>query len=128
VEFIADHDHMVDAAVNVADAVSAAEWLAGLADQRKRVSDVAHVVGVFVGEHQFIHGWDLARATDQPFDAEPATLKTLHDNVRQTFGPDQDQDAVRGQAFAPAVAVAPDASQLDQTLGLLGRDPAWSPK
>ena len=71
-----------------------------------------------------IHGWDLARAIDQPFDVDPETLEPLYELVRQTFG--SGNDAARGQAFGPAVAVPPEATMLDRTLGLLGRDPGWS--
>ena len=85
----------------------------------------AEVVGVFLLGEMVVHGWDLARGADLPFSPDPATLTPLYGLMHQVFGPDQDQ-AVRGQAFGPAVPVDPDGSVLDQTLGLLGRDPAWS--
>ena len=84
----------------------------------------AEVAGMALLGELVVHGWDLARATDQPFKPDPATLTMLYENVRQAFGPGQDE--ARGDAFAPAVPVAPDAPPLDQTLGLLGRDPSWS--
>jgi uncharacterized protein (TIGR03086 family) len=84
------------------------------------------VIGIFALGELVVHGWDLACGAGLPFDPDPSTLAPLHDLVRQAFGPDQDQ-AARGPAFAPAVPVASDAPALDQTLGLLGREPAWSP-
>jgi hypothetical protein len=72
-----------------------------------------------------VHGWDLARATDIVFALDPKGVGPLFDLVRQTFGPRQ--DAARGTAFGPAVPVAEDAPIFDQTLGLLGRDPTWTP-
>jgi uncharacterized protein (TIGR03086 family) len=83
------------------------------------------VVGIVALGELVVHGWDLAGAIGQPFDADPDTLVPLHDLVRQTFGPGHDE--ARGQAFGPAVPVPGDAPMLDQTLGLLGRDPLWSP-
>ena len=72
-----------------------------------------------------IHGWDLSRATSIPFEPDSAGVTLLFDLVRQTFGPGQ--DSPRRPAFGPAVPVAQDAPIFDQTLGLLGRDPGWSP-
>lgn len=68
----------------------------------------------------FAHGWDLARATGQPTDLEPALAATLLANA-QSFLP----DAMRGpdgQApFAPRVEVPASASAADQLAGFLGR-------
>lgn len=86
----------------------------------------AEVTGIIALGELVVHGWDLARGTGQPFETDPGALARLYELVRQTLGPEQHQ-AARGQAFGPAVPVAPDAPALDQTLGLLGRDPAWSP-
>ncbi len=82
------------------------------------------VAGTIALGELVVHGWDLARAADQPFDAEPENLVPLYELVRHTFGPGN--DAVRGKAFGPAVAVPLEATMLDRTLGLLGRDPGWS--
>lgn len=84
------------------------------------------MTGIILLGELVVHGWDLAQGTGQPFEADPGTVAPLYDLVRQAFGPDADQ-AARGQAFGPAVPVASDAPALDQTLGLLGRNPAWSP-
>ena len=83
------------------------------------------VTGIILLGELVVHGWDLARGTGSPFEADLTTLTPLYDLIRQTFGPGQDP-AVRGQAFGPPVPVAPDAPILDQTLSLLGRNPAWS--
>ena len=44
---------VMDSALHVDDAVPAAERLTGLADQIKGVSDLAVIVGMFVGQHHF---------------------------------------------------------------------------
>jgi uncharacterized protein (TIGR03086 family) len=83
------------------------------------------VTGIILLGELVVHGWDLARGADLPLEADPVTLAPLYDLVRQIFGPGQDP-AARRPAFKPAVPAAPDAPVLDQILGLLGRDPAWS--
>ena len=83
------------------------------------------VTGIILLGEFVVHGWDLARGTGSPFEADLTTLTPLYDLIRQTFGPGQDP-ATRGEAFGPPVPVAPDAPILDQTLSLLGRDPMWS--
>jgi hypothetical protein len=87
---------------------------------------VGDVTGLILRGELVVHGWDLAQGACLPFEADPVTLAPLYDLIRQTFGPDQDP-AARGPAFKPAVPVAPDAPALDQILGLLGRNPEWSP-
>lgn len=65
-----------------------------------------------------VHGWDLAQATDQPFEAEPLLLESLV----PLFG----QFEADGP-FGPPVPVAEDAPLLDRVIGLTGRDPSWRP-
>jgi uncharacterized protein (TIGR03086 family) len=84
------------------------------------------VTGIILLGELVVHGWDLSRAAGLPLEVGGTTLTPLHELIRQTFGPQADP-AARGQAFQPAVPVPSDASPLDQTLGMLGRNPAWSP-
>ncbi|KOV84962.1 TIGR03086 family metal-binding protein [Nocardia sp. NRRL S-836] len=67
-----------------------------------------------------LHGWDLARATGQPFEVDEGLLQVVHGFV-SSIGPDNRD----GSLFGPAVEVGPDAPLLDRVLGLSGRDPAW---
>ena len=82
------------------------------------------VAGIIAFGELTVHGWDLARGTGLPFEADQDGLERLFDLVSQTFGPEHDE--ARGTAVGPAVAVDEDASLLDKTLGLLGRRPQWS--
>jgi len=67
-----------------------------------------------------IHGWDLARATGQAYDIDPAIAEAVLANVAQFAA----QGPVEG-LFGPAVPVADDAPILDRIIALSGRDPAW---
>jgi uncharacterized protein (TIGR03086 family) len=67
-----------------------------------------------------IHGWDLARATGQTYDVDPATAEAVLANVAQFAA----QDPIEG-LFGPAVPIADDAPVLDRIIALSGRDPAW---
>jgi uncharacterized protein (TIGR03086 family) len=80
-------------------------------------SDVA---ALMVAE-MVLHGWDLAAATGQPYavgdDAAAAALAAVEANAelfRQYKG------------FGSQVPVPADATVLDRTLGLSGRDPHWT--
>jgi uncharacterized protein (TIGR03086 family) len=84
------------------------------------------VTGIILLGELVVHGWDLSRGADVPFEFDADGLVPLHDLIYQTFGPDADP-AARGPAFQPAVTVPTNASMLDQTLGMLGRDPTWHP-
>jgi uncharacterized protein (TIGR03086 family) len=69
-----------------------------------------------------VHGWDIARATSQPFECDAATLHQVESTVNQV------RDGHEGDLpglFGPVVPVADDAAALDRVLGLTGRDPAW---
>jgi uncharacterized protein (TIGR03086 family) len=69
----------------------------------------------------FTHGWDLAKATGQPSDLDPA-LATEMLGVAQTFLPDE----LRGPEpapFGPRVEAPAGASPADQLAAFLGRRP-----
>jgi len=82
------------------------------------------VAGLVALDELVVHGWDVARASGQPYDVEPAELEA----VRGFVGPMADASPEqRAGLFGPPVAVADDAPELDRLIGLTGRDPAWSP-
>jgi uncharacterized protein (TIGR03086 family) len=83
------------------------------------------VAGLVVLDELVIHGWDIARASGQPYDCEPTLLEALYGFVAQFSEPGQ--EAVREGLFGPVVAVREDAPLLDRVIGLTGRDPTWSP-
>jgi len=82
------------------------------------------VAGRVVLDELVVHGWDLARATGQPFQPDDAHLAEIEATVRQLRG---DNDGAIPGLFGPAVTVADDAPALNRVLGLTGRDPSWSP-
>jgi uncharacterized protein (TIGR03086 family) len=67
-----------------------------------------------------VHGWDLARATGQPYAPDDATLALVQGFVSQ-FGDERPPGL-----FGPAHPVADDAPLLDRVVALTGRDPAWA--
>lgn len=87
------------------------------------------VAGLVALEEVVVHGWDLARATGQAYDVDPATLEILAE-LLVDFAPadDPDNPVVNDGtlAFGPAVGVAEEAPMLDRVVGLAGRDPGWS--
>ena len=69
-----------------------------------------------------MHGWDLARATGQPYEPDAADVAAILPFL-EAFG---SSEGVPG-LFGPAVAVPADAPAFERALGLAGRDPAWRP-
>ncbi|WUH99645.1 TIGR03086 family metal-binding protein [Spirillospora sp. NBC_00431] len=71
-----------------------------------------------------VHGWDVARASGQPYDpAEEdiaACLEFVAPAVEQSGG--QGVDGL----FGPAVEPPADASPLDRLIALTGRQPKWT--
>ena len=81
----------------------------------------AEVVGLVALDELVVHGWDVAVATGQTY--EPPA-----DEIEAAMAFVSSFDAPRdGTLFGPIVPVVDDATQLDQLLGLTGRDPAWRP-
>lgn len=70
-----------------------------------------------------VHSWDLAVATGQSYDPDPAALE-IAEQFCAAIGEDPDE---RAGLFGPRVPVAEGSSQLDRVLGLSGRDPFWTP-
>jgi uncharacterized protein (TIGR03086 family) len=68
-----------------------------------------------------VHAWDLAVATDQPYDADPAAVEACTAFVAAFDAPTDEG------LFGPPVAVPDDAPALHRLLGATGRDPGWSP-
>jgi len=83
----------------------------------------AEAMGVVALDELVMHGWDLARATDQPFRCDPASARTVLAFTTELAKPEQ--AAIRAGIFGPIVDVPTDAPDLDRALGLGGRDPAW---
>jgi uncharacterized protein (TIGR03086 family) len=81
--------------------------------------DVAALVAL---DEVVVHGWDLAKATGQPYDPdETAALTCL--GFAQSFDAPRDGSGLYG----PPVAVPDDAPALDRLVGATGRDPRWTP-
>ncbi len=83
----------------------------------------AEVAGLVALDELVVHGWDVARASGQPYDCDAASLAAVHGFVAQFSGPGQEE--ARQGLFGPEVAVPDDAPLLDRVIGLTGRDPRW---
>ncbi|GII81994.1 TIGR03086 family protein [Sphaerisporangium rufum] len=69
-----------------------------------------------------VHGWDLATATGQDYEPAPETVARALDFTDRMV----EMGRQRG-AFGPPVAVPDDAPPLTRLLGIVGRDPSWTP-
>jgi uncharacterized protein (TIGR03086 family) len=78
--------------------------------------------GIVALNEVVVHGWDIARATGQPYDLDPATASACVRHLSAFAG----AEPVEG-LFGRAVPVPADAPQLDRIVALSGRDPAWTP-
>jgi uncharacterized protein (TIGR03086 family) len=85
----------------------------------------APVAALVTLDELVVHGWDLTRATGQPFAPDPDLLEAVRSFVAEFSGPGKEDD--RAGLFGPEVAVPDDAPLLDRVLGLTGRDPGWTP-
>ncbi|MER6559849.1 TIGR03086 family metal-binding protein [Streptomyces sp. NPDC001027] len=76
------------------------------------------VAAAVAADELVIHGWDLARATGQAYEPDPAALAAAHAFLAGAVDP------VTGNGvFGPVVPVPDEAPLLDRALGLSGRDP-----
>ena len=83
----------------------------------------ADVVGLSAADELIVHGWDLARATGQPYAGDPEALEAARGFLAMFASPDA--PAGPDVPFGPARPLADDAPLLDQVLALAGRDVAW---
>ena len=67
-----------------------------------------------------VHGWDLAKATGQSADIDPALAQPLLDFARQSVSEDM---STRGQRIGPKVAPPRDADAMAQLIAYMGRTP-----
>ena len=72
-----------------------------------------------------VHGWDLATATGQYFEADPELLQVAYSFVQDSV--EQNPAGTPG-LFGPPVPVPDDAPLLHRLLGLTGRDPGPVPE
>ena len=84
------------------------------------------VVGLVAADELVVHGWDVARATGQPYDPEPAVLDAARSFLAMFASPDA--PAGPEVAFGPSQLVPDDAPPLHRVVALAGRDPGWAPR
>lgn len=80
------------------------------------------VAGLVALNELVVHGWDLARSTEQEFRAEEADLRSSQAMLTPTEDGPGSSDI-----FGPPVPVPADAPLLDRVIGLSGRRPDWKP-
>jgi uncharacterized protein (TIGR03086 family) len=85
----------------------------------------AEAMGAVALDELVLHGWDLARATGQPFRCDPASTAAVLEFTSASARPEN--AAGREGLFGPVVPVPEDAPPLDRALGFAGRDPGWTP-
>ena len=84
----------------------------------------AEMVGATAADELVVHGWDVARATGQPYDAEREVLDTARAFLEAFATPDA--PAGPEVPFGPAQLLPASAPALDRLVALAGRDPAWT--
>jgi uncharacterized protein (TIGR03086 family) len=100
---------------------------AGAASRPLRLGEAAMPGGMALSMilwEYLVHGWDLARATGQPWSPpDEAAGEALG------FAPSMLTEDYQGEgkAFGRPVPVPATAPPLDRLLGLSGRDPGWRP-
>jgi uncharacterized protein (TIGR03086 family) len=70
------------------------------------------------------HGWDLAKATGQSWQPDPAACAHTLEVLRATVQPEFRGD---GLPFGPEIPIGDDAPALDRLVAFTGRRPDWTP-
>ncbi|MFB7634404.1 TIGR03086 family metal-binding protein [Streptomyces sp. NPDC056149] len=79
-------------------------------------------IGFHLIDH-VVHGWDLARTLELPYDPDPELLGAALPLARAV--PDAENRLADGAAFRPGLPVSGEAGALDRILAMLGRAPDW---
>jgi uncharacterized protein (TIGR03086 family) len=109
--------------VRVADAFADGGALDRLMEVREFGSFPRRIALTFHQLDCVVHAWDLARAIDVPYNPPPDMVEMALGLARRI--PDTDANRGPGAAFERSVKVSGTASDFDQLLGLLGRNPDW---
>jgi len=80
-------------------------------------------VGAMLLMETALHGWDVATATGQEFNADGTTAAALLHIVQA-----QAELFRQYHGFADAIEPPPDATVFERALTLSGRDPGWKPE
>jgi uncharacterized protein (TIGR03086 family) len=67
-----------------------------------------------------LHGWDLARATGQRYDVDPASVAVVLEFVTGAA-------EMPNPIFGPPLTVSDDEPAFTRAVALAGRDPSWTP-
>jgi uncharacterized protein (TIGR03086 family) len=84
----------------------------------------AAVAGLVLADELAVHGWDVARASGQPYACEPDILEAALKFLQMFASPDA--PAGPEVPFGPARILLAEAPLLDRVVGMAGRDPGWS--
>ena len=87
------------------------------------VSLPGDVTGRIALNEMVLHAWDLARATGQPYEQDPASLEACMASMSAMYPP-EDLERRRG-IFGPPVDVPTDSPLVDRAVAFSGRDPGW---
>ena len=85
----------------------------------------AEIIGLSAADELVVHGWDVARATGQPYACEPGLLAAAESFLAMFASPDA--PAGPDVPFGPSRKVPAGSPKLDRVVALAGRDPGWSP-
>jgi uncharacterized protein (TIGR03086 family) len=84
------------------------------------------IAGLVALNEVLVHGWDIARATGQPYDVDPEQAE----RCLRVMGPQAGEERPVGEdvAFGRPVDVPVDAAPLDRLVATMGRSPSWTPE
>ena len=122
-DFTADPGFREDYARQISKAVSAWQDPQAWAGERSVMGDAtpAADVGAMLLMEMVLHGWDVAKATGQEYNADDAVAEAVRNTVEA-----QAELFRKYQGFADAIETPDNATAFDRALSLSGRDPRWT--